>query len=63
MSHANLQNSLCKIKLRTLNFSLFSKSTLKGDLILDRKHIKFKKLGEALVTGPTDGPTDQQSGV
>ena len=50
MSQTNLQNSFCKIKLRTLNFSLFSKSTLKGDLILARKHIKFKKLGGALVT-------------
>ena len=50
MSRANLQNSLCKIKLRTLNYSLWSKSTLKGDLILDRKHTKLKKLGVALVT-------------
>ena len=50
MSQTNLQNSFCKIKLKTLNFSLFSKSTLKGDLILARKHIKFKKLGGALVT-------------
>ena len=58
MSHANLQNSLCKIKLRTLNFSFFSKSTLKGDLTLDTKHIKLKKLGEALVTDRwTEGPT------
>ena len=45
MSQANLQNSLCKIKLETLNFSLFSKSTLKGDLILARNHIELKKLG------------------
>ena len=50
MSQTNLQNSFCKIKLKTLNFSLFSKSTLKGDLILARKHIKFKKLDGALVT-------------
>ena len=50
MSQANLQNSLCKIKLETLNFSLFSKSTLKGDLILARKHNKLKKLSGALVT-------------
>ena len=45
MSLTNLQNSLRKIHQKSLNFSFFSKSTLKGDLILAGKHIKLKKLG------------------